>query len=45
MVIPNPLEPKEEPYAGAREKRIVAVGRLNAQKNHKLLLCAFAAFA
>lgn len=45
VVIPNPLEPKEEPYAGAREKRIVAVGRLNAQKNHKLLLCAFAAFA
>ena len=45
VVIPNPLEPKEEPYAGAREKRIVAVGRLNAQKNHKLLLRAFAAFA
>ena len=44
MVIPNPLEPKEEPYAGAREKRIVAVGRLNVQKNHKLLLRAFAAF-
>lgn len=45
VVIPNPLELREEPYAGEREKRIVAVGRLNAQKNHKLLLRAFAAFA
>lgn len=45
VVIPNPLEPKEEPYTGEREKRIVAVGRLNAQKNHKLLLQAFAVFA
>lgn len=45
VVIPNPLELREEPYAGEREKRIVAVGRLNAQKNHKLLLRAFATFA
>ncbi len=45
VVIPNPLELREEPYAGEREKRIVAVGRLNAQKNHKLLLRAFAAFS
>lgn len=44
VVIPNPLEPGEEPYAGEREKRVVAVGRLNAQKNHKLLLRAFAIF-
>lgn len=44
VVIPNPLEMDEEPYTGEREKRIVAVGRLNAQKNHKLLLRAFAAF-
>lgn len=44
VVIPNPLEPGEKPYAGKREKRIAAVGRLNAQKNHKLLLRAFAAF-
>lgn len=44
VVIPNPLESKEEPYTGEREKRIVAVGRLNAQKNHKLLLRAFASF-
>ncbi len=45
VVIPNPLEPGEEPFAGERQKRIVAVGRLNAQKNHKLLLRAFASFA
>ena len=45
VVIPNPLEPEEAPYTGEREKRIVAVGRLNAQKNHKLLLRAFASFA
>lgn len=45
VVVPNPLEPKEAPYTGEREKRIVAVGRLNAQKNHKLLLRAFAAFS
>lgn len=45
VVIPNPLEAKEEPHKGEREKRIVAVGRLNAQKNHKLLLRAFASFA
>ncbi|MCM1266494.1 MAG: glycosyltransferase [Bacteroidales bacterium] len=44
VVVPNPLECGETPYAGEREKRIVAVGRLNAQKNHKLLLRAFAAF-
>lgn len=45
VVIPNPLEPTEEAYFGEREKRIVAVGRLNAQKNHRLLLRAFADFA
>ncbi len=44
VVIPNPLECGEMPFTGEREKRIVAVGRLNAQKNHKLLLHAFAAF-
>lgn len=44
VVIPNPLEPGEASYTGEREKRIVAVGRLSAQKNHKLLLHAFASF-
>lgn len=45
VVIPNPLEMDEEPFVGEREKRIVAVGRLNAQKNHRLLIRAFASFA
>lgn len=51
VVIPNPLETKGGPFTaspvitGEREKRIVAVGRLNAQKNHKLLLQAFAVFS
>lgn len=44
VVIPNPLECEEMPYEGEREKRIVAVGRLNTQKNHKLLMRAFASF-
>lgn len=45
VVISNPLEITETPYTGEREKRIVAVGRLSAQKNHSLLLRAFASFA
>lgn len=45
VVIPNPLAFSVPPYEGEREKRIVAVGRLNAQKNHKMLLGAFARFA
>lgn len=45
LVIPNPLELEDTAaYEGEREKRIVAVGRLSAQKNHKLLLEAFAVF-
>lgn len=47
VVVPNPLDTEGEgvaPFTGEREKRIVAVGRLNAQKNHGLLLQAFAAF-
>ncbi len=44
-VIPNPIaEDMPEPYAGERKKRIVSVGRLEAQKNHRLLLEAFAEF-
>lgn len=43
-VLPNPLELEMLPYEGEREKRIVAVGRLSAQKNHRLLLEAFASF-
>lgn len=44
-VIPNPVpEGIPEPYAGERKKRIVSVARLQPQKNHKLLLGAFADF-
>ena len=45
IVIPNPLTDQiPEPYHGIREKTIVAVGRLNRQKNHMLLLEAFCEF-
>lgn len=45
VVIPNPV-PDEIPetYAGIRKKRIVSVARLEPQKNHKLLIDAFAEF-
>lgn len=44
-VIPNPVETGEtQAWRGEREKRIVAVGRLEPQKNHRLLLQAFAQF-
>ena len=44
-VIPNPIaDDMPEPYRGKRKKRIVSVGRLEPQKNHKLLLDAFADF-
>ena len=42
-VIINPIDiniPK--PYLGSRKKKIVTVGRLEPQKNHKLLIEAFA---
>lgn len=41
-VIPNPIcEEKLESFAGERSKRFVVVGRLEPQKNHKLLLEAY----
>lgn len=44
-VIPNPIaDDMPAPYKGERKKRIVSVGRLEPQKNHKLLLDAFAEF-
>lgn len=46
VVIPNPI--KEElplPYQGVREKRIVAVSRLDPQKNLLLLLKGFEIFS
>lgn len=45
VVIPNPVDVGGlQPYEGVRDKRIVAVGRLEPQKNHQLLLRAFAGF-
>ena len=44
-VIPNPVSSDmPEPFQGERKKRIVSVGRLQPQKNHKLLIDAFAEF-
>lgn len=44
-VIPNPVaEDMPKPFAGERCRKIVSVGRLQPQKNHKLLLDAFAEF-
>lgn len=46
IVLPNPVDIGDlEPYDGEREKRVVAVGRLQYPKNHQLLLRAFAKFA
>jgi Glycosyltransferase len=45
IVIPNPVSgnlPAE--YEGVRKKEIAAVGRLETQKNHRMLLQAFAMF-
>ena len=45
FVIPNPIAGNLPPrFQGRRSKRIVAVGRLEKQKNHRLLLEAFALF-
>lgn len=45
-VIPNPLrDDLPVPYTGERKKTIVCVGRLEEQKNHKLLLKAYAKFS
>lgn len=45
IVISNPVDVGNlQSYTGEREKRIVAVGRLEPQKNHKLLLEAFQIF-
>lgn len=46
VVIPNPLDLSiiPEPWKGKRRKEIVSVGRLEAQKNHKLLISAFKLF-
>lgn len=43
VIIPNPINEEFicEPYTGEREKTIVTVGRLEEQKNHKMLIDAF----
>lgn len=44
-VIPNPVSSDiRERYEGERKKWVVSVGRLEAQKNHRLLLEAYADF-
>lgn len=45
VVLPNSLNPDfiRPRYEGEREKRILAVGRLDANKNHEMMLRAFAA--
>lgn len=44
QIIANPVRTNlPEPHKGERKKTIVCVGRLEPQKNHKLLLLAFAA--
>ena len=46
VVLPNPVDASRipAPYEGEREKRFVAVGRLEPQKNFPLLIRAFAKF-
>ena len=43
IIIPNPINENFicKPYKGTREKTIINVGRLNTQKNQKLLIDAF----
>lgn len=45
IIIPNPINDEfivDKPYEGKRIKRIINVGRLEPQKNHKLLIESFA---
>lgn len=45
VILPNSLNPAfiRPRYEGERDKRIVAVGRLDANKNHEMMIRAFAA--
>ncbi|MCM1174310.1 MAG: glycosyltransferase [Blautia sp.] len=47
VILPNSLNPLflRERFAGEREKRIVSVGRLDANKNHEMMIRAFAALS
>lgn len=45
VVIPNPVGTEmPSPYIGVRKKRVTSAARLKPQKNHKLLIEAFAEF-
>lgn len=44
VIIPNPINQGLPNYKGKREKRIIAVGRLERQKNIPMLLEAFSLF-
>lgn len=47
VILPNSLNPAfiREVYSGEREKKIVAVGRVDENKNHRMLIRAFAGLA
>lgn len=47
VVLKNPLNPDfvRRPYDGEREKEIVAVGRVDANKNHEMIIRAFGKIA
>lgn len=47
IILPNSLNPAfiREVYRGERERRIVSVGRVDANKNHIMIIKAFAALA
>lgn len=47
VILPNSLNPAfiRPRYEGEREKRIVAVGRMDANKNHEMMIRAFARIA
>ncbi|HJA92896.1 MAG TPA: glycosyltransferase [Candidatus Eisenbergiella merdipullorum] len=44
VVLKNPLNPDfvRPPFKGVREKEVVAVGRVDANKNHEMIIRAFA---
>lgn len=47
VILPNSLNPLflRAPFQGEREKRIVSVGRLDANKNHEMMIRAYAKLA
>ena len=47
VILKNPMNPIffREPYQGEREKTIVSVGRVDENKNHEMLIRAFAQIA